>query len=52
MGESAQFKSWARNMMLKLRGQKTIEDRVEEQMAEHNLRIETQVDGKWRPVKG
>jgi protein subunit release factor B len=51
MGESKQFKSWARNMALKMRGQKTIEDRVNEQMAAENLRIETQVDGKWKPVK-
>lgn len=52
MGESYQFKSWARNMMLKLKGEKSIEDRVNEQMAEHNLRVETQVDGKWKQVKG
>jgi hypothetical protein len=38
--------------MLKMKGQKTIDDRVDELMAEHNLRIETQVDGKWKPMKG
>jgi hypothetical protein len=52
MGESVQFKSWARNMCLKLKGKKTIEDRVDEQMAPENLRIETQVEGKWKAVKG
>lgn len=52
MGESVQFKSWARNMCLKLKGKKTIEDRVDELMAEGNLLVETQVDGKWKRVKG
>lgn len=52
MGESRQFKSWARNMALKMRGQKTLDDRVDELMSEENLLIETQVEGKWTPVKG
>lgn len=52
MGESRQFKSWARNMALKMKGQKTIEDRVNEQMAPENIRIETQVEGKWKQAKG
>lgn len=52
MGESRQFKSWALNMCLKLKGEKTIDDRVNEQMSEENLRIETQVDGKWKAAKG
>lgn len=51
MGQSLQFKTWARNMMLKMKGQKTIDERVDELMAEHNLLIETQVDGKWKKVK-
>jgi hypothetical protein len=39
-------------MCLKLKGEKTIDDRVNEQMSPENIRIETQVDGKWKPVKG
>jgi protein subunit release factor B len=52
MGESRQFKSWARNMAMKVKGEKTIDDIVDEQMARGNLLIETQVDGKWKPLKG
>jgi len=51
MGESPQFKSWARNIALKMKGEKTIEDRVNEQLTPENLRIEVQVEGKWKPVK-
>jgi hypothetical protein len=39
-------------MALKMRGQKTLDDRVDELMSEENLLIETQVEGKWTPVKG
>jgi protein subunit release factor B len=51
MGESRQFKSWVTNMAMKLRGGKTLDDRVEEQMAIQNLVIETQVEGKWKRIK-
>jgi len=51
MGESRQFKSWATNMAMKIKGNKTLEDRVEEQLAPHNLVIETQVEGKWKRIK-
>jgi hypothetical protein len=51
MGESKEFKSWARNMALKMKGMKTLDDRVDEQMAEQNLLVEVWSDGEWRPTK-
>lgn len=53
MGESKEFKSWARNMALKLQGKKSLDDIVDEQMAPHNILIETQDgEGNWKNVVG
>jgi protein subunit release factor B len=51
MGETKEFKSWARNMALKMRGQKTLEDRVNEQMTDDKIITETMVNGKWVQTK-
>lgn len=51
MGESKEFKSWAQNVALKMRGQKTLEDRVNEQLTDDKIMIETMVDGKWVQTK-
>jgi protein subunit release factor B len=47
MGTSADFQKWARSMAARLRGEKTLEDRVEEAMAPENLLIETQTADGW-----
>ena len=53
MGESKQFKSWAMNTALKMRGKKSLDDLVDEQMAPRNLRVETQdSEGHWVQVVG
>ena len=51
MGETKEFKSWARNVALKMKGQKTLEDRVNEQMTDDKIIIETMVNGKWVQTK-
>lgn len=47
MAESAVFQKWAKMQAARLRGQPTIEDRVEQQMQPHHLKIEIQSEGKW-----
>jgi protein subunit release factor B len=48
MGESKEFKSWARNVALKMKGKKTLDDIVDEQMASRNLVVETMnEEGRW-----
>jgi hypothetical protein len=47
MGASVEFQKWARSMAARLRGEKTIEERVEEAMAPQNLLIEKQTEKGW-----
>lgn len=47
MGASVEFQKWARSMAARLRGEKTIEERVEEAMAPQNLLIEKQTEEGW-----
>lgn len=51
MGESKEFKSWARNVAIQLRGGKTLEDRVDEQMTPDKILVEVQSEGIWKRIK-
>ncbi len=51
MGTSVEFQKWARSTAAKLRGHKTLEDRVEEAMMPQNLLIEEQTEEGWRVAK-
>jgi protein subunit release factor A len=50
MGESKEFKLWVRLKAAELMTGKSIDQRVDEQMARENLKVEVRVDGKWREV--
>lgn len=51
MGETKEFKSWARNVALKMKGQKTLEDRIDEQMTPDKILVEVMVEGQWKQVR-
>lgn len=48
--QNPKFKVWLIRQSAALGSGKTIEETVEEQMEEKNLRIEGQVDGRWAPL--
>jgi len=48
MGKTETFQRWARSMAAKLRGEKSLEDRVEESMIPQNLLIEEQSADGWK----
>lgn len=47
MGASVEFQKWARSMAARLRGEKSLDERVEEAMAPQNLLIEKQTEEGW-----
>ena len=47
MGRSKTFKSWAKLEAAKLAGAKSIDQQVEDDMKEENLRVEVMEEGKW-----
>lgn len=47
MGKSVEFQKWARSMAARLRGEKSLDERVEEAMAPQNLLIEKQTQEGW-----
>lgn len=50
MAKSKEFQNWLRIEAAKKMGEKTIEEKVEEQLAGNNLRVEVKKDGKWSIV--
>lgn len=44
---SIDFKKWMHLKLEEIRTKQTLEERVENQMKEYNLKIETIVDGQW-----
>jgi protein subunit release factor B len=51
MAESKEFKIWHRIETARLMGDKiTIEEKVDQAMAEKNLKIEGKKDNKWVPI--
>lgn len=50
MGASATFQRWARSMAAKLRGEDSIEDRVDRAMDQKNLLIEKQTEDGWEVI--
>ena len=49
MGKSKEFTQWARLKVAELSGEKSIDERVDEQMEERNLKIEVRDETKrWR----
>ncbi len=48
MGTTPEFQKWARSMAARMRGEKSIEERVEESMSPENLLIEEQTEDGWR----
>lgn len=49
MGATPEFQKWARATAAKMRGVKSIEERVEEAMAPENLKVEAQTAEGWGP---
>lgn len=49
MGATPEFQKWARAKAAKLRGVKSVEERVEEAMAPENLKVEMQTQEGWAP---
>lgn len=47
MAKSNEFQSWLRIEAAKRMGEKSIEEKVDEQITESNLRLEIKKDGKW-----
>lgn len=47
MGETQAFKKWARSVAAKMRGVKTLDERVEEQMQPENLKVEQLTEEGW-----
>ena len=46
--ETTEFKLWVNRMAYEMREQKTIEQKVQEQMEPENLKIEIKEDNKWK----
>lgn len=46
------FKIWLSRKLFEIESGKTIEQRVNEQMNEKNLKVEIKVDGKWTETSG
>jgi peptide chain release factor len=52
MAESKEFKTWHRIETARLLGDKlSIEEKVDNHMQEHNLKVEGRVDGRWTPIE-
>ncbi len=52
MAESKEFKTWHRIETARLLGDKlSIEEKVDNHMQEHNLKIEGRVDGRWTLIE-
>ena len=52
MAESKEFRIWHKLETARRLGDKiTIEEKVDNMMAENNLRIEGKVDGKWKEIE-
>lgn len=49
MGATPEFQKWARARAAKLRGVKTVEERVEEALSPENLKVEMQTQEGWVP---
>lgn len=47
MIETPEFKTWHRLKIAELSGQPSIDEVVEDQMQENNLRVEVRTSGKW-----
>jgi peptide chain release factor len=52
MAESKEFKTWHRIETARLLGDKlSIEEKVDNHMQEHNLKVEGRVDGRWTLIE-
>ena len=48
--ESAKFKIWLNRKVFELQSQKTIEQKVDEQIVDKNLQFEIKENGKWTKI--
>lgn len=47
MVKAPKFRVWLSRKLMEIRTGETLEQRLEKQMAPHNLKVETIVDGQW-----